>query len=141
MPWEFYLPFALIPGFFAGLLVVIAKLSGWSRLAERFLAEREPEDGIRFRGQFFRIGWCDYNGCMTIRVCPDGLYLAVWPIFVGHPPLLIPWSALRLVEEQRGRWFSFALLEVTPPMFARLRLPLRVIEAGRPWLRPSENSV
>ena len=138
MPWEFYLSIGLIPGFLAGVFVVIAKLSGWSRLAERFLADREPDEGACFRGQFFRIGWCDYNGCMTIRVCPDGLYVAVWPIFVGHPPLLIPWSVLRLVEEQRGRWFSFALIEVAPPTFARLRLPLPVIEAGRQWLRNAE---
>jgi hypothetical protein len=138
MPWEAYLSIALLPGFFAGLFVAIGKLSGWSRLAERYRADREPEDGVCFRGQFFRIGWCDYNGCTTIRVSPDGIYLAVWPIFVGHPPLLIPWSVVRLVAEQKGRWFAFATIEIEEPAIARLRLPLQVIEAGRPWLRSLE---
>ncbi|MBC7820596.1 MAG: hypothetical protein IAG10_27240 [Planctomycetaceae bacterium] len=138
MSWEAYLMFALIPGFLAGLLVVIGKLSGWARLAERYAADREPDDGTYFRGQFFRIGWCDYNGCMTIRVAPDGIYLAVWPIFVGHAPLLIPWSAVWLVEEQRERWFAFVLIDVGQPPLARLRLPLRVIDAGRQWLQPAQ---
>lgn len=141
MPWEAYFLTALFPAFLGGLLVVIARLSGWAGLAERFPADREPEDGICFRGQFFRIGWCDYNGCMTIRVSPDGLYLAIWPIFVGHRPLLIPWSALRVAEERRRRWFPVALVTVGEPPLAKLQLPLRVIDASRDWLRsPDANS-
>lgn len=138
MPWEAYFITALLPAFFGGLLVAIARLGGWAGLAERFPADREPEDGTCFRGQFFRIGWCDYNGCITIRVSPEGLYLAVWPIFVGHRPLLIPWSMLRVVEERRRRWFAVALLEVGEPPLAKLQLPLRVIDAARDWLRPSD---
>lgn len=141
MPWEAYSAFALIPVFFAGLLVVIAKLSGWTKLADRFRADREPDDGTCFRGQFFRIGWCDYNACMTIRVCPDGLYLAVWPIFVGHPPLLIPWSELQVVEERPSRWFAFAVVTVRQPTLAKLRLPLPVIDAAREWIRPQRSDV
>lgn len=136
MPWEAYLTLALIPGFFAGLLVVIAKFSGWEKLAERFPADRVLDEGMCFRGQFLRIGWCDYNGCVTIRVSPDGLLLAVWPIFVGHAPLLIPWSVVRVVEERRRRWFADALVEVGQPPLAKLHLPLQVIDAARPWLPP-----
>lgn len=136
MPWEACFIVALIPGFFAGLLVVIAKISGWTRLAERFPDDRVLDDGVCFRGQFLRIGWCDYNGCMTIRVSSEGLFLAVWPIFVGHAPVLIPWPALRVVEERQRRWFPVALVEVDQPPVAKLQLPLRVIEAARPWLRP-----
>lgn len=139
MPWEAYFVFALLPVFFGGLLVLIARLSGWAKLAERFPADREPEGGNRFRGQYFRIGWCDYNGCLTIQVSPEGLYLAIWPIFVGHRPLLIPWSALRVVEERRRRWCAVALLEVVQPPHAKLQLPLRVIDAARDWLRSSDS--
>lgn len=139
MPWEFYLSIALIPGFLAGVFVVIAKLSGWTRLAERYLADREPDEGIRFRGQDLRIGWFwNYSGGITYRVSPDGIYLAVWPIIVGHAPLLIPWSDVTLVEERPGRWFSVAKIEVGQPPRTKLELPLRVIDAGRQWLRPVE---
>ena len=57
MPWEAYLTIALLPGFFAGLFVVIGRVSGWAKLAERYLADREPDEGVRFRGQDLRIGW------------------------------------------------------------------------------------
>ena len=139
MPWEAYFVFALLPAFFSGFLVVIAKISGWAGLAERFPADREPMDGTCFRCQYLRIGWCDYNGCLTIRVSPEGLYLAVWPIFVGHRPLLIPWSELRVVQERRQRWFAVALVEVGEPRLAKLQLPLRVIDAARDWLRSPDS--
>ncbi len=137
MPWEAYFIVALLPGFFAGLLVVIAKVSGWTGLVERFPGDRVPDDGICFRGQYVRIGWCDYNGCITIRVSPEGLYLAVWPIFVGHRPILIPWPELRVLEERRRRWFPVALVEIGQPRLAKLQLPLKVIDAARAWLKPS----
>lgn len=138
MPWEFYLTIALLPGFWAGLCVVIAQVSGWTRLASRFAADREPDEGIVFRGQILRIGWSDYSGCLTIRVAPEGLYLAVWPIFVGHRPLLIPWTELRILEERRRRWFAVALVEVSDPPLAKLQLPLRIVDAARSWLRPPQ---
>ena len=138
MPWEWLFPVALVPAIWAGVLVLIGKVSGWSRLAEKFRAEREPLDGTRFDWQFLRIGWCDYNGCLTIRVSPEGVYLAVWPIFVGHLPLLIPWSELRLIEERRSRWFATAKFEVSSPPLVRLQLPLKAIDAAREWLRKEQ---
>lgn len=139
MPWEAYLGIALLPGFFAGLFFVIGQVSGWAKLAERYLADREPDEGVRFRGQDLRIGWFwNYSGGITYRVSPDGIYLALWPIFVGHAPLLIPWSDVILLEERPGRWFSVARIEVDGPPRTKLEVPLRVIDAGREWLRPQE---
>lgn len=141
MPWEAYFVFALIPVFFAGLLVVIAKVGGWTKLAEKFPADREPDEATCFRGQFLQIGWCGYNGCTTIRVSPDGLYLAVWPIFVAHPPILIPWSELRVFQERRRRWFAAAVVEVGIPTIAKLELPLSVVDAAREWLRTDHSAI
>ena len=139
MPWQAYLTLALLPGFFAGLFVVIGKLSGWSKLAERYRADREPDEGICFRGQDLRIGWFwNYSGGITYRVSPDSIYLAVWSILVGHAPLLIPWPEIKLVEERPGRWFSVAKIEVGRPPLRKLELPLRVIDASREWL-PSQD--
>ena len=140
MRWELFIPFALVPAVWAGLCVVIASVSGWSRLAERFQADREPIEGARFGWQFLRIGWCDYNGCLTIRVSSEGIYLTVWPIFVGHVPLLIPWSELRVLKEQRTRWLANAQLEVSSPPIAKIHIPLRVLDAGREWLRKDDPS-
>lgn len=140
MRWELYLPFAIAPAFWAGLCVVIAKMSGWARLAEQYRAEREPVEGARFGWQFLRIGWCDYNGCLTIRVSPDGLYLAVWRIFVGHAPLLIPWSDLRVLKESRTRLLANTQLEIASRPTTKICLPLRVLDAGGEWLRKDDAS-
>lgn len=138
MPWEAYFVVALLPGFFAGLFVVIARLTGWARLAERFPADREPDEGLCFRGQYMRLGWSDYNGPLTIRISPEGLYLAVWPILVGHAPILIPWSEVRVTEERRRRWIAVALVEVGQPPLAKMQLPLSIIDAAASWLRPDK---
>ena len=138
MPWEAYLTIALLPGFFAGLFVVISRLTGWAKLAERFPADREPDEGLCFRRQYMRLGMSDYNGCLTIRLSPEGLYLAVWPILVGHAPILIPWRELRVIEERRRRWFAVALVEIGQPPLAKMQLPLSVIEAADSWRQPDK---
>ena len=135
MRWELLLPFAMVPVFWAGVCLIVAKVSGWARLAERYRAESEPTGGARFGWQFLRIGWCDYNGCMTMRVSPEGLHLAVWPVFVGHAALLIPWNQLRLVKESRTRWLAYAQIEVDSSPLTKIFIPLRVLDAGREWLQ------
>lgn len=135
MRWGLLMLFALVPACWAGLCVLIANVSGWVRLAERYRAEREPVEGVRFGWQFLRIGWCDYNGCVTIRVSSEGLYLAVWPVFVGHPSLLVPWSQLRLVKESRTGWLAYAQMEVASSPLTKIFIPLRALGAGREWLQ------
>lgn len=135
MPWEVLLPLALIPGFWAGLCVVIAWMSGWSRLVQRFRADRLPFDGETFRFQFLRIGWCDYNGCVTYHVAPEGLFISIWLIFPGHPALLIPWNELRATSETKRRWFATTLFEVSSPSLCKMTVPQKVVDAARTYLR------
>ena len=140
MPWEWLLPLALIPAMIAGMFVAIASVGGWSRLAERYRAEREPFDGPRWTSSFLEIGWCGYNGCVIYRVAPEGLYIAVWAILVGHPPLLIPWGDIRVLEERPSRWwFASARCEAGNPKLAKLSVPLAVIQAATEWLTPDAN--
>lgn len=138
MPWEWLLPLALIPAFWAGLCLSIASISGWSRLAEKYRADREPMDGPRWNWSFLRIGWCDYNGCLIYRVAPEGLYIAVWAMFVCHPPLLIPWGDIRILSKRESRWYASAKCEVGNPKVATLTLPLDVLKAAAEWLKSEE---
>lgn len=140
MPWEALWTIAFVPVFWMVMCLVVAQVSGWSRLAARFPASFEPFDGTRFRWQFLGIGACDYNGCVTLRASPEGLFIAVWPIFFGHPVLLIPWSEMRVLEERRFLGFHVAKVEVGSPPLAILKLPVKVVDAGRNWLRVSEES-
>ena len=139
MRWELFILFVLVPAVFVGLDVLDARVSGWSRLAQRFRAEQEPIDGTRFGQEFLRIGGCDYYGRTTIRVSPKGLYLAVWPFFFTHPPLLIPWSELRILKEHRWGWRVLLKMEIASTPITIIYVPLRVIDAGREWLRKDES--
>lgn len=51
-----------------------------------------------------RFGWSKYDGCLTVGVNADGLYLAVL-VFCrpGHPPLFIPWEDIDVTPVQG--WF------------------------------------
>jgi hypothetical protein len=114
-----------------GALALLAKLGGWSAVAVQFRSDKWPE-GATFRRQFIRFNWVDYNGCVTIRVCPEGLGIALWPLFrFNHPSLFIPWSALHVVT-MCDRWYGrYVTVLVNEPSITKLRLPLKVMEAAR----------
>jgi hypothetical protein len=55
----------------------------------------------------------------------------MWPIFrLAHPPLLIPWSALRVLSVNDRWWRRDVTLAVGIPEIARIRLSLRVVSAA-----------
>jgi hypothetical protein len=104
-------------GLFAGFAVffavvwmaasfVIAKISGWAALAERYRLQQGTFTGWRLHFQSGRMRLtARYGGALTIGANEMGLYLAVNPLFrVGHPPLFIPWHA---IDVREGKRFSF----------------------------------
>jgi hypothetical protein len=129
---ETWIWIVLVPAWLALMMAILALLSwasGWRALARRYRGDAIP-DGLQFSMQWVRVGWVDYNGCVTYRVCPQGLYVALWRFFrFMHPPLLIPWSALHVLQVRSNGWIKHATVAVDRPPIARLRLPLRVAEA------------
>lgn len=122
---ETIIPF-LFPIFFVAMWVfvlqLIARLGGWSRLAESY------QTYTRFEGQLWRFrsgrfGWANYNGCLTLGANHEGLYLAVLPLFrVGHPPLFIPWYDITTTE-QTGFLNTSLDFKFTKAPTVRVRLP------------------
>lgn len=113
----------------AGTIRVLARLGGWSKLADTYPA-RSPFIGRRFRFQFVQLaGWVGYNGCVTAGSDPFTLYLSLWPILrLGHPPLLIPWSEVSArIERRRG--FPVVLLTFARAPGVEVRISGRL--AGR----------
>jgi hypothetical protein len=129
----------LIPGLFIPvwllILLVVSWASGWSTLGQRYRATEMPQ-GEKFRMQFASFGWLDYNGCLTIVVAPDGIYLALWWMFrFAHPALLLPWSSLHVEKIKATGWVKQVTIHVDDPPVARVKLPLRILDAAQ-RLRP-----
>src|SRR5262245_49083734 len=123
--------FLVVFAFWGGLLALLGKLSGWTALAAKFHCDPWPE-GRTFRMQSIKFNWADYNGGVTIRVCPEGLGLAIWRLFrFGHPSLFIPWSALHVVTVSDHWYGRYVVLTVDAPPIAKIRLPLNIMDSAR----------
>jgi hypothetical protein len=114
--------------FWIGILNLVARAFGWSRLAKEYRC-RQPFDGFKKRfasgemagGPFLGLP-SNYGLCLTAGSNQQGLYLAVMPPFnPGHSAVLIPWSDIKPKVERRcyGEVVSFNFERVAP---VRLRV-------------------
>ncbi|MBA3386407.1 MAG: hypothetical protein H0T95_07295 [Chthoniobacterales bacterium] len=110
--------------FFAGLLFLDARITGWHALAQRFSATVEPANvHTRQNGGVGAVGLIHVKGLMRAAANDNGLYFA-FPTFLsaGHPPLQIPWSEIRLVSDKHLLGVRIVRLEVGQPKLARVYL-------------------
>lgn len=91
-----------VVGWWGGMYLV-ALMSGWHRLAERFRFEQGFE-GERWRFESAAMRWgTAYRGILTLGANESGMYLAVFVLFrMGHPALFVPWSEITVSD--RRRW-------------------------------------
>lgn len=112
------------------LLMLLARLGGWTAVARTYRAT-EPGHGLLYRFQSGSFAWVDYNGVLTLHVSADGVRIAVlWPFRPGHPPLMIPWQAIHVVEVIERWWGRYCTMDVGAPPLARVRLPLKTVESA-----------
>jgi hypothetical protein len=90
--------------------LVVGLISGWSELARNYRAT-QGFVGRSWRFQSARFRWLTgYNNVLTVGANPQGLYLAVFPLFrIGHPPLFIPWQD---VSVRPGRTLGFDIYKL-----------------------------
>lgn len=75
------------------------------------------------------MGPVSYRGVLTIHATPIGLFLSVMVLFrLGHPPLLIPWSAVRDEGPPQGFLTQWLTLDLGEPKCATLRIPVRPVD-------------
>jgi hypothetical protein len=112
--------------FFWLLFHVDARLRGWDDLAQRFAARSTPTTGLNTHqdGSVGRVGTLQLKKMLRAAATADGLYLAMpaW-VLAAHPPLVIPWSELRVQSCARG------------PLGLRLDLTTQSLSSGRVTLR------
>ena len=119
--------FVFFPFYFVGLWCLvcytISIVGGWKRLARKYPRREEPK-GRKFSMASASLGFfCNYNGCLTIHGCKEGVDLAVWGLFrIGHPPIFLPWSALERVTPGKFLWIKWVKIEVGSPMVTTLKI-------------------
>jgi len=87
------------------IVFLIAALSGWMDLAERFRLT-STFTGPTWGFQSARMRWTShYGSCLGVGADATGLMLSVLFLFrPGHPPLFVPWSEISVAKRQNF-WF------------------------------------
>jgi hypothetical protein len=96
---------------------VIAQISGWSRLGDKYSTDKQfPDNTKGFQSATF--GMTSYRSCIWLGCDQNGLYMKTGPLFFfcfRHPPLFIPWSALSEARPTKRLWVKFISLVVRDP--------------------------
>jgi hypothetical protein len=108
-----------LPVFVVGWIAVcglLARLSGWTILAQRFGADG-PMEGERFRFASGSLGReifpVSYGHCLFVTVGSQGLGISLFlPFRVLSPPLVIPWAEVESMTEGRILFFDVVVLAV-----------------------------
>ena len=94
-------------------VALIARIAGWSSLAQQFPASEVPAGQVfRFvSGSLGSVGWpIKYRNCLRVVVGSMGLYLSLmFPFKFRSPALLLPWHSIESAQEKQ----SFSTRTVT----------------------------
>ena len=111
-------------------------MSGWSRLAEKYReydSSEAPWKGWRWA----KFGWVDYKSCIWISADRRGLHIKTGPFILFrafHPPLCIPWSAIKQVEKRKIFWVDLLQLRFND-VDVKIELEARTLELALPYLK------
>jgi len=85
------------------ICLLLARLGGWSRLAEAYGALGVDVRGTRYRFRSGAFGFVSYNGPLMLEAGPQGLSFGIlFPFRIGHPRFSVPWADLQFAP--RKRW-------------------------------------
>ena len=92
-------------GAFVCFIAKVLSVLAWGRLANEYPAPDPAGLPGELRTGRAKLGMVSYNGVIKVGAGPQGLALRVgWLFQVGHPPLLIPWSAFVPVRTHKVLW-------------------------------------
>ncbi len=104
-----FIPFFVLVWMFVSAL--LAEISGWRLLLEKFADDGSSADGEQFRfvsAQLRRVLWLpvNYKNCLWVRVNPHGFSLQVFMLLrFRSPALFIPFTAVEEVKTEFARGF------------------------------------
>lgn len=110
--------------------VLLAWLGGWQRLARHYRCRHVPK-GQPISTFVAMLGPVNHRGTLTIQAAPEGLYLSMMVLFrMGHPPLLIPWQAVKPQRSEQGLLIKWLALDLGDPKITTLRLPAALVDTA-----------
>lgn len=126
-PYGFAIYFAALWCF---ICFFISILGGWHSLSGRFRAQAAPYGETKTAGPFFygvkmrfRV---NYSSVIRITAAEDALYLSILFLFrVGHPPLRIPWTEIKMAET-KFLWRRYVFLTLGNEERIRMRISERM---------------
>ncbi len=98
----------LFPLVFVGMWLLVTTLlgvmSGWFGLMQRFPDRPQPAI-LKLGNNYGSLRGVNFNGILTLSVCPDGLRIGVWRIFAPFARnIFVPWQALSVSRRNRVLW-------------------------------------
>jgi hypothetical protein len=145
MHWVFWLVGGLVLGvaLWYPWFLLLSRFDGWADLAQRYRFQgTTPPQAHRFVSG--EVGGMFFSRGLALAVEPVGLYLTpLWFLRVGHPPLLIPWTAVQavyrdttpLVQQTRLMVQEHPDQEAIP-----ITLPTPLLAPAFAWLPPVQDT-
>lgn len=86
-------------GIWSGVCYLIGALGGWQNLARKYEAPKDTIVDQKFTDEYGKFGVSRYKFTLTVGFSRSGIFFANNPFFrIGHPPMLIPWSAIKIIS-------------------------------------------
>jgi hypothetical protein len=109
------LAIAIVVGVFLYLQLLcylISIWSGWRALAVRFRHEMNLTRQIgSWHSARMRYG-CHYNNALKVAADEEGLSLSTIAIVPQHPPLLIPWTEIKVLKRRTSLFWTYVYLQL-----------------------------
>jgi hypothetical protein len=112
-----------------GITMLMSFIGGWGKVGRVYAATGERPQGSVLRNVTGMFGMARYKYVLTVITTDNGLYIENRKVFrAGHPPLLIPFSAIFNARRQTLFFWEFIAFEIGHPPLAGVRLPSKVFE-------------
>lgn len=115
------------------MMRIFAKVSGWTRLAERYPAIDQPE-GTKYTRQTVQVGAVRYRNCVSVCLSAQGLYVWARPLLSKYQPVLIPWGEIQRIQETRLYGGRAIELSVGSPQVATITVRMGLFKLMQPYL-------
>lgn len=125
----------LVITFIIGAFFIIARVGGWGKLSQYFMGPAtaprvDTEDRFNWVSARMKYGM-RYNNALTIMVSKEGIHIRItFFMRLGHPPLFIPWGAVKSLTQSRLFLAHHTELAITLPDQSTVSITFQSLREG-----------